>query len=239
MERGWDFDGTVGLLMCFEERDEKSRERGTTAVQDVRKAVFACGAFETGVHAAGLEIFAVGAARNFQVLILARSPDLDVIGFGAGETHVACAEENDVVMEAELLEDSFGIYHHFFEFLVAVLRFDQLDEFDFVELVNANHAACADSGGASFSAEARAISAIINRELIFLENFLAMNVRNGRLGGGKEIEIALGAGVEAFLDRVGLVHELWELSNANHAMATDDVRRRDFGIAVMGGVQIQ
>ncbi len=46
-------------------------------------------------------------------------------------------------------------------------------------------------------------------------------------------------GVEAFLDGVGLILELGELPDPEHAVAADNVGRRDFGVAVLGGVKVE
>jgi len=48
--------------------------------------------------------------------------------------------------------------------------------------MDANHAARADAGSARFSSKARRVGAVIDRKLTFGENFLAMNVGDGRFG---------------------------------------------------------
>ena len=66
-----------------------------------------------------------------------------------------------------------------------------------------------------------------------------MNVRDRRLGGGQQIKFAERGGILAFAHGVGLVNELGELADAGHAIAADDVRRRNLRVTVLGRVQFQ
>ena len=64
----------------------------------MRKQVVAGIRFETEIHAARLEVFAIGAARNFEISPLPRRPHFDVVRLRAGKAHVARAEEHDAIM---------------------------------------------------------------------------------------------------------------------------------------------
>ena len=59
---GGDIDAAVCILMVFQQCDQRAAHCQSRAVERVDKAVFAVFILETGFHAAGLEIFAVGAA---------------------------------------------------------------------------------------------------------------------------------------------------------------------------------
>ncbi len=81
------------------------------------KLILAAFGFVTHRHAAGLEIFAIGAARNFEILVLARCPNFDVVGHGAGETHITGAELHDAIVQAEELQDFLSIVRKAFRVL--------------------------------------------------------------------------------------------------------------------------
>src|SRR5688500_7261104 len=66
-----------------------------------------------------------------------------------------------------------------------------------------------------------------------------MNVRDRRFSGGKEVELAHRVSIEAFLHGVGLVDKFRKLSDADHALPIDNVRRRNFGVAVFRGVEVE
>src|SRR3546814_2257460 len=92
-------------------------------------------AAEARVHAARLEIAAVGTARNLAVAVLPRQPDFEVIGLARGKAHVAAAQQHLAVRQFERLEDLFGGARLAFELGVAVLGTDDRDELDLPELV--------------------------------------------------------------------------------------------------------
>ena len=61
-------DAAVGLLAGFHQGHKKAGQGGAAAVEDVREFVFARRGFEAQIHAAGLEILAIGATGHFQEL---------------------------------------------------------------------------------------------------------------------------------------------------------------------------
>src|SRR6516162_4354598 len=52
-------DASIGLLIRLHQCHKQPRQSGAAAVQHVREPVLTCCAFETQVHAARLEIFAI------------------------------------------------------------------------------------------------------------------------------------------------------------------------------------
>src|SRR5690606_2129056 len=77
----WNGHRTVGLLVVLQHRDQGAPDREARTVEGMdefgpllaRRAV-------SRVHAPRLEVTAIGAGRNLAVAILARQPDLDVVG---------------------------------------------------------------------------------------------------------------------------------------------------------------
>src|SRR3546814_3859239 len=106
------------------------------------------------VHAPRLEIAAGGAARNLAVGALPRQPDLDVEGPPGGEAHVAGAERDHPVRQAEALQHRFGGAGHALLFGVRLFRRRDTDQLDLAELVLPDHAARVAAGGARPGPEA-------------------------------------------------------------------------------------
>ena len=149
------------------------------------------------------------------------------------------AEQDHPIVQAQRLEHALGVGDHLLVFRVAVLGLDDLDQLDLVELVDADHAAGADARRAGLAAKTRRVGAVGNRKLVLREEFLAMDVGDGRFGGRDEIQFAERGGVQPFLDGVILVGELGELADAFEALRPDHERRRDLGVAVLAGVQVE
>src|SRR6185295_5292270 len=97
--------GAVRLFPGFHQRHEEARQRGAAAIKDVRENIVALLVLKTEAHPARLEILAIRAARHLEELSLTRRPDLNVVGHGAGEAHIAGAELNDPVMKPQQLQD--------------------------------------------------------------------------------------------------------------------------------------
>src|SRR5271154_6974819 len=74
-----DEDAAIRLPVGFKQGDVNAGKRRAGAVEGVAEAVFALGVLEAEVQPAGLVVLEVGAARDFQVAILARRPDLDIV----------------------------------------------------------------------------------------------------------------------------------------------------------------
>src|SRR5688572_854326 len=91
-KRFGDEHAAIRLLMSFDQCDKQPCERRAAAVEDVRKLVFASFALKLQIHPSRLEVLAIRAARYFQILTLARRPDLDIVGQRARESHVASAK---------------------------------------------------------------------------------------------------------------------------------------------------
>ena len=225
-------DAAVRLLIRFEERDVDAREGCARAIESVAEAVFPIGVLVAQVKATGLKVLEVGAAGDFEVTVLAGSPDFDIVGFCAAEPQITGAKLNDPIMESKELEDFFGIRGEGFEFGVGGFRSGHLDEFDLVELMNADQAARSEPGGTRFAPEARGIGDVFLREIGNLEDFLAMEIGDWDLGGRSEVKFVA-------LTAVELLFELRQLTGADEGVAPDDERRADFRVAMLTRVQVE
>src|SRR5690606_22628654 len=97
------FDAAIGLLIVFENGDQRAADGEARAVQRVDELGLAFFVAEARVHAARLEIAAVRDRADLAVLALAWEPDLEVIGFARAETHVASAEQHGAERQFEAL----------------------------------------------------------------------------------------------------------------------------------------
>ena len=68
---------------------------------------------ETDVGPPCLEIFRIGAGRNFAVFPLCREPYFYIISLGSGETDITGAQGNDMIRKAQCFQDVFGIVRQF------------------------------------------------------------------------------------------------------------------------------
>src|SRR6185437_12140808 len=93
----------VRQLLVLQHRHQGTADRETRAVQRMDEFGRTLAATRTGarLHPAGLEIAAVGAARNLAIGLLPRQPDLDVIGLARTETHIAGAQHHGAERQVE------------------------------------------------------------------------------------------------------------------------------------------
>src|SRR5207253_4235754 len=101
---------------------------------------------------ARLKGFAVRAGRDFAKFIARGKPDFEVIGFRGGKTHVTGREQNGAIVQAEFLENGFGVAYEGFVLFIAFFRMGELEQLDLLELMLAEDAAGVFSSGAGFGA---------------------------------------------------------------------------------------
>ena len=163
---------------------------------------------------------------------MAGGPDFDVVGLRGAEADVAGAEFDDLVVQAEGLQDALGVGGERVEFGEGLLRLHDFHQLHFVELMHADHAARADAGGSGFAAETGRVGDVTLRQIGGREDFVAVEIRDGDFGGGHEEDVVLAAVVE-------LVAEFRELAGAFERVRADEERRAHFHVAVIARVQIE
>ena len=112
-----------------------------------------------------LEVPAVRARGNFLVRVVARQPNLQVIGLAAGESNVARAKADHAVRQLELLKNVLGVVNHGFQIVLRFLGLGEFHHFHLAELVHANNAARVATSSARLGAEAGRKCAVLQRQL--------------------------------------------------------------------------
>ena len=228
-QRRRDHHRAVLLLVVLEDRDQGAAHRQAGAVQRVHELGLA-GALRPvlDVGAAGLERLAVRARRDLAVGLLARQPDLDVVGLGGLEAHVAGGQAHRAIRQLEPLEHFLGVRGQRLELVVALLGRRELHQLHLVELVLADQAADVGAVRAGLAAEARRVGGVLDRQQAAVEDLVAIQIGDRHFGGRDQVEVP----VAVDLEEVRL--ELRQLAGAEQGGAVDQERRLHLGVAVLG-----
>ena len=186
MERFRNGDVAFGVLVLLKKGNEETGKGGAGSVEGVAEVVFPVGIFEAELHATSLVVAEAGATRDFKILALTGCPYLDIVGFLRTETDITGAEFNDLVMKPEFLEGGFGMAGEFFKNIHGCVRVDDLNEFDFVELVHANDPTIVPPGASGFASEARGVAGQLDGEILFSEEGIPIEICDGNLASGNE-----------------------------------------------------
>ena len=143
-------------------------------------------------HPARLEVAEVGARADLEPALDTRRPDLEVVLAGLGEAHLAGAHQQHAIGKAEALEQDLGALGHPLERLRGVLGTLEEDHLDLVELVDAHDAAGVLAGGAGLAPETGRVRRVADRQLVRLEDLVAVEVRDRDLGGRDQVELVAG-----------------------------------------------
>src|SRR5881396_1385706 len=103
-QRRRDGHGAVGLLVGFEQRRDRARQRNTRRVQRVHEfGLLAWPRAGANVGAPGLIVGVRAGARDLEPLADAGRPRLEVVGLGGREAEVVGRQHRDAVGELQLL----------------------------------------------------------------------------------------------------------------------------------------
>lgn len=220
------------MKTVFEDGDVEACECCAGSVEGVTEPVFSIFVLEAQIHATCLEVFKIGATRDFEIGVLSRRPDFDIVGASGTEPEVACAEFDHSIGEVEGLKNSLGIGCEGFERGIGMIGVANFDKFNFVELMHANEAASAESGGTRFASETWGIGGVLDRQVCERKNFLAMEVGDGDFRSGNEEEgIVLAA--------VLLISKFGELRGADESFGFDDEWGVYLRVPMLGGMEIE
>ena len=113
-------------------------------------------------------------------------PDFDVVSLLRGKAHVAGAQRHHAIMQFEPFQYFLGAGEHALVLVFALLRRGDGHKLDFSELMLADHAARIFAGGAGLGAKARRAGGVAQRQLCFVEDGFADQIRQRHFGGRNE-----------------------------------------------------
>src|SRR5579885_664179 len=231
LERVGHRNRAVTLLIVLEYRNQRAPDREPGAVERVHEPrPLPFRGPEPRLHAARLEVAAVGAAGDLAIGALTGQPNLDVIGLTRGEAHVARAQQHHAVGEPEALQDLLGAVRHPLVLLGGAVGMCDRDQLDLVELVLPDHAASVLAGGARLGAKARRPRGEAQRQLLLLEDLVGHQIGERHLRRRNEPEA--GRSAEQVLGELG------QAARAVDGLAADQYRRRDLGVAELARVSV-
>ena len=187
---------------------------------------------EPDVGPAGLEIFRIGAGRDFPVFVLFREPDFHIVAFGGRKAQIPGAQADHMVGQFQGFQDVFRVAHQFFQFIIAGFRFAELHHFHFVELVLPDQAPGIPACAAGFGPEAGGHGSQVDGQVIPVQDFSPVIVGQRHFRGGDQVHILAFHLVHVFV-------EFGQLPGTGHGSGVHDVGRDHFQIAVFPGVLVQ
>jgi hypothetical protein len=145
----------------FQHRDQAAPHGEAGAVERVHefRLAAACGA-EPGVHPPRLEIAAGRDRGDLAIGVLPRQPDLDVMGAPRAEAHVAGAQHDRAIGQAQRSRMPSAQRGHAVELGVGVIGMGDRHHLDLLELVLAQHARGVAARRAGLGAEALGMGGI-------------------------------------------------------------------------------
>ena len=128
----------------------------------------------TDVQTAALEFRKIRVGRHFTIGAEARVPRFDVVFLEAGGAHVADADVDDAIRDAEGLQQILFVREAFLMALRGVFRTAEDDLLDLVELMDAEDAAGLLAVAACLRAEARRVGGVAARQRLGFQRLVRM-----------------------------------------------------------------
>src|SRR6266478_1296514 len=199
-------DRAVRLLIILHDSDPRAADGEPGTVQGVNEVTLAAAlGLVANAGAAGLKRFAIRARGDLAEFVARGQPNFDVVGFRRGEPHVAGAEQHRAIVQAEFLENRFGVAHEGFVLFVAFFRMRELEKLDLLKLMLAEDAASVFSSGAGFGAEAGGPGSDVDGEFFLGNGLVTVEIVEFDFGSWGEPEVAV-------LQFEKISSEFWQLA---------------------------
>src|ERR1700722_11187548 len=170
-------DGTIRLLIILYNRNPRAPNSQSRPIQRVHKLAFPSAfGLEPDACAPRLKRLAIRTRRNLAELIARGQPRFQVIRFRRGESHISRGEQHGPVMQPQFLQNGFRVAHQRFMLLVTFLRMRKLEQFHLLKLMLPQDAPRIFSGRARFRTEASGPRRDVNRQLVFCQRRLAIQI---------------------------------------------------------------
>ncbi len=137
-------------------------------------------------------------------------------------------------MQSQPLQHFFCVAGQLFVLFIRIFRPRELDQFHLLELMLADDAAHVLAVRSGLAAEARRVGRERDWQPRGIEHFVAVEICDRDFGGGNEPEILF-----AVRHAEGIGAELRQLPRSVHRIGIHQVRRKNFGVPVLAGVQIE
>ena len=222
-------DDAVGRLVVLQQGGHDARQGQGRAVEGVAELHLAVLVLEAQLHAVGLEGLEVGDRADLEPAFLRGTPHLEVEGHGRGEADVAAAELEDMVRQAQLVEQAAHMFLHLLEHIVTAVGMLDDDDFHLRELVQAVQSADILAVAAGLAAETLAVTHALDGQLLGVDHLATEDISDGYLSGGNHIEAVEGDGIHLAL-LVG------QLAGAETRSLVDHQRRLNLQEAGVGGL---
>ena len=160
--------------------------------------------------AARLEGFEIRAGGNFLVVVLARQPHLNVIGFRGRETDVPRGQHHGAKGQTQAAQNIFGVRGEFFKLLIALIRPRELHQLHFLKLVLPDDASHVAAIGARLAAKARGVRAQADGKPLCVQRLIAIEIGHRDFGRRRQPKIV-------FLAFEQIIGEFGELSGSEQA----------------------
>ena len=115
--------------------------------------------------------------------------DFKVIAECGCEGHISSGETENTIREFELLEQTFHVCQHLFVRSVGMLRRVNTHDLDLRELMQTVQATYILAVRTCLATETLRISAVLNRQLVLVDDHIAVDIRYRHLSGRDEIEV--------------------------------------------------
>src|SRR6266550_891632 len=189
-QRRRDGDGAVGLLVGFEQRRDRARQRNTRRVQRVHEFGLLAGPRAgANVRAPGLIVGVGAGARDLEPLADAGRPCLEVVGLGGREAEVVRGQHRDAIGQLQLLEHGLCMQCELFMLRRRIGGEAEPDELDFIELMNAEQPARVFPRGPGLTPETRSVGDITFGQRRPVQNLVPVEVRDRYLRGRDEEQV--------------------------------------------------
>ena len=136
-----------------------------------------------------LKIFRIANRANFQPLLAPSRPNLNVIGFSHSKANVAACQFQHPIAKTKGIANIHGVLPHLLDHLIAFVRVGKLVHFHLVKLVAALDAAHIFARAHLLSPEAGGVRHIAQRQIGFVQDFVAVDVGQGNFGRSQKHKI--------------------------------------------------
>src|SRR5690348_7988990 len=92
--------------------------------------------FKTNFHAVTLKSFEIADGAYLQPFLLCSTEYFKIVGKRRSKAHIAAAKTKNTIRQFKSSQKGFHMAYHFFQCVIALIRMNQLHDFNFIKLMN-------------------------------------------------------------------------------------------------------